>query len=98
MKEQDIKWLATGHVRPEAIVRGKVKSIIEEKQRFYYHRYIYIQTLELQSSTKIITAKKITPLTKDFKLVSFTIGDVIHAYGGWEGNTFLFSQYESEKR
>lgn len=93
-KEHDEKWLAAGKVVHEAIVSGEIKSIIEEKQRFYYHRYIYIQTLQLQTADKIVTAKKMTPITENVRIDSFHKGEIIRVFGIWEGNKFLFSQYE----
>ncbi|MFJ5713435.1 hypothetical protein [Neobacillus sp. NPDC093127] len=98
MKEQDEKWLAVGNVREEAVLTGKIKSIVEDKQRFYYHRYIFVQTINLQTDTKLITAKKVTPIVKDIKIESFSVGKVILVYGSWEGNKFIFNHYEMEKR
>ncbi|WP_026566342.1 hypothetical protein [Bacillus sp. UNC41MFS5] len=98
MKENDSKWANAGNVQHEAILTGEIKSIIEEKQRFYYHRYIHVQSLRLQTETKLITVQKITPLTKDFQKVSFKVGEVIRVYGKWEHNKFLFNEYISEKR
>jgi hypothetical protein len=98
MKEHDRKWIAVGDVHHEAILTGEIKSIEEEKERFYYHRYIYVQTIHLQTATKLITAKKITPLTKNLIKESFTIGDVVRLYGSWGNNKFLFNQYTIEKK
>lgn len=64
MKEHDIKWLATGEVEQEAMLTGEIKSINEEKQRFYYHRYLYVQEIRLQTETKIVKVKKVTPIRK----------------------------------
>jgi DNA helicase TIP49 (TBP-interacting protein) len=98
MKEHDRKWITAGDVRHEAVLTGEIKSIEEEKERFYYHRYIYVQTIQLQTATKLITAKKITPLTKNLIKETFTIGDVIRLYGSWENNKFVFNQYTIEKK
>ncbi|MFK9092299.1 hypothetical protein [Bacillus salipaludis] len=98
MKEQDAKWLAANNVPHEAVLTGEVKSIVGERERFYYHRYIYVQTLTLRTATKLITAKKVTPITKNVKPDSFTVGEVIRVYGSWEGSKFLFNHYEIEKR
>ncbi|PLS06429.1 hypothetical protein [Neobacillus cucumis] len=97
-KEQERKWLEVGEVRQEAVVSGEIKGIVEETQKFYYHRYIYVQTIKLQTSTKVINAIKRTPLTQDRKKDTFTIGETIHLYGSWEGNNFLFNQWVNEKR
>ncbi|MFZ7942175.1 MULTISPECIES: hypothetical protein [Bacillaceae] len=98
MKEQDERWLDVSNVRKESVIIGEIISITEERQRFYYHRYIFVQTLRLQTATKLITAKKVTPMTKNVKNDSFTVGEVILTYGTWEGSQFLFSEYELKKR
>jgi len=98
MKEQDNNWLSVSNIPKESILAGEIKSINEEKQRFYYHRYIYVQTLKLQTATKLITAKKITPITKNIKLNSFVVGEHIRMFGKWEGSTFLFSHYEMDNK
>ncbi|MCM3114063.1 hypothetical protein M3610_02010 [Neobacillus sp. MER 74] len=98
MKENDSKWASAGHVQHEAILIGEIKSIIEEKQRFYYHRYIHVQSLRLQTETKLITVQKITPITKGFQKVSFKVGDTIKVYGMWKDNKFVFNEYVIEKR
>lgn len=98
MKEHDRKWITAGDVSHEAVLTGEIKSIEEEKERFYYHRYIYVQTIQLQTATKLITAKKITPLTKYLIKENFAIGDVIRLCGSWENNKFVFNQYTIEKK
>lgn len=94
MKEQDLKWLNTGSVPQEAVLTGQIKNIVEEKQRFYYHRYIFVQEIKLQTHHKLVVIKKITPLTKNMKIDKFIIGEMIRIYGMWEGSTFIFNQYE----
>ncbi|NRD78754.1 hypothetical protein HPT25_15435 [Bacillus sp. BRMEA1] len=96
MKEYDRKWMEAGNVPKEAFVTGIIKSITEERQRFYYHRHLFIQTLHLQTSTKMITAQKTTPITKNMEKNSFHSGENIHIYGTWKGNIFNFSDYEIE--
>jgi hypothetical protein len=94
MKEQDIKWLATGQVPEEAIVTGEIKSSFDEKQKFYYNRYIYIQELKLQTETKLITVKKLTPITKDIKIEPFQVGEKILVYGRWQDQQFYCAHFE----
>jgi hypothetical protein len=98
MRENDTKWLKAGHVNQEAIIMGEIKDILEEKQRFYYHRYIYVQSLKLQTETKLMTAQKLTPITNNFNKDSFRVGEVIRVYGSWDNNKFLFNEYKVEKR
>jgi hypothetical protein len=94
LKEHDIKWLAAGEVRHEAVLTGEIKDISSEKQRFYYHRYLFVQELKLQTGLKLIKVKKITPIQKNVKIEEFHIGDIIRVYGSWEGSQFLFNNYE----
>lgn len=96
MKEYDQKWLVAGIVRKEAIVVGDIKSITEEKQRFYHQRHLFVQTLKLQSGTKMITAQKVAPMTKNMKKEIFPLGETIRVYGTWKGSVFVFSDYELE--
>ncbi|MEH7177302.1 hypothetical protein [Neobacillus vireti] len=99
MKINDLKWLALAEVKKEAVVMGEIKNIRHEKQRFYYHRYIFVNELLLQTETKSIRAKKITPIRNKMMVdSSFSIGEVIRIYGSWEGNHFHFSEYEVIKR
>lgn len=97
MKEHDKKWLAAGNFPHEAVLTGEVKSIVEEKQRFYYHRYIVIQTLQLQTIDRLVTAKKITPLTENVQMMNFHKGEMIRVFGSWEGSKFVFSYFEAIK-
>jgi hypothetical protein len=95
MKEHEAKWLAAGEVKAEAILSGQIKSIDSEKQRFYYHRFLLIQELKIQTDTQLIKAKKISPLKKESKPDIFIKGDFIRLYGSWQGKYFLISHYEN---
>ncbi|WP_419888578.1 hypothetical protein ACN6MT_25480 [Neobacillus niacini] len=94
MKLNDHKWLELAEVKKEAIATGEIKSISQEKQRFYYHRFILVQELTLQTETKLIKAKKIIPIKNNIKIDTFSIGEVIRIYGSWEGNHFHFNEYQ----
>lgn len=94
MKLNDRKWLALAEIKKEAVATGEIKSISLEKQRFYYHRYILVYELTLQSETKLIRAKKIIPIKSNIETDTFSIGEVIRIYGSWEGNYFHFSEYQ----
>ena len=97
-KEQNRKWLKAGDVRQESVVTGEIIDSTEEKQRFYYDRYVLVQSIKLQSSNRVITALKTTPLTPDAKKDTFTIGETVRLYGSWEKSHFLFTNWEIEKR
>ncbi|MDQ0198467.1 hypothetical protein [Neobacillus ginsengisoli] len=94
MNVQEKKWLAIGNIRKEAVLTGKIKSFTEEKQRFYHNRFIYVQELKLQTVSKQIIVKRMTPVTKNAKIDPFTVGDVIRIYGNWDGNQFHFHDFE----
>jgi hypothetical protein len=93
MKVNDSKWLALAEIKKEAVVTGEIKSITREKQRFYYHRYILVYELTLQTETKLIKAKKIIPIKNNMVIDTFSIGEVIRTYGRWERNHFHFNEY-----
>jgi len=97
-KEQYRKWLQAGEVRQESVVIGEIIDITEEKQRFYYDRYVLVQSIKLQSSNKVITALKTTPLTPDAIKETFTVGETVRLYGSWERSHFLFTKWVIEKR
>jgi hypothetical protein len=94
MKLNDSKWLASAEVAKEAVLTGEIKSFNQEKQRFYYHRYILLYELTLQTETKLIKAKKIIPIRNNFEIDTFSVGEVIRIYGSWEGNHFHFNEYQ----
>lgn len=93
MNENETKWRNLSTIREEAIVTGRVKTISEERQRYYYHRYIYVQELLIQTDSNAIRVKKITPLTKDCKIEPFQAGDDYIFYGQWNEGHFLCNRY-----
>jgi hypothetical protein len=94
MKLNDSKWLASAEVAKEAVLTGEIKSFNQEKQRFYYHRYILLYELTLQTETKLIKAKKLIPIKNNIEIDTFSVGEVIRIYGSWEGNHFHFNEYQ----
>ncbi|NWQ43946.1 hypothetical protein MLOOGBEN_24900 [Bacillus sp. EB106-08-02-XG196] len=94
MKLNDSKWLAAADVAKEAVLTGEIKSINQEKQRFYYHRYILLYELTVQTETKLIKAKKIIPIRNNIEIDTFSVGEVLRIYGSWEGNHFHFNEYQ----
>lgn len=85
-KENEMKWLQTGTAKEEAAVFGEVLSVIKEKQRFYYHRYIIVQELAIRTESGTIKAKVITPLMKDARINDYRTGQILRVYGSWEKN------------
>lgn len=91
------KWLSAGNVFKEAVITGEIISITEEKERFYYEHFIFIQTLNLRAGPKIVQARKITPMTETMCKHSFAAGQMIRVYGTWRGKRFIFQDYEITK-
>ncbi|WP_026574761.1 hypothetical protein [Bacillus sp. UNC438CL73TsuS30] len=98
MKVQDTKWLSLENIPQEAVAVGEIKSIYEEKQRYYYHRYIFVQEIKLQTKSAQITVKKMTPLTKTTKIETFKVGEFLKVYGCWESSQLVFSHFERIKK
>ncbi|OIK14067.1 hypothetical protein BIV60_13210 [Bacillus sp. MUM 116] len=94
MREQDVKWRALANIPQEAILIGQIKNINEEKQRFYYHRYIYVQEFKLQTETRQVIVKKLTPITKAAVIEKFTVGEFLKVFGTWEGTHFIINHFE----
>ncbi len=92
MKEQDRKWLKAGVVPEEAVFVGEIKEITNEKQRFYYNRYLFVQELKLQTETRRLTVKKVTPITKPFAPETFQVGEKVSVFGGFRGDQFYINQ------
>jgi hypothetical protein len=68
-----------------------------EKQRFYYHRYLYVQEIKLQTDSKLVKVRKVTPIRKNIEIEPFTIGEVIRIYGSFIGSNFHFKHFERLK-
>ncbi|MDP4085696.1 MAG: hypothetical protein Q8934_13915 [Bacillota bacterium] len=97
MRAQDSKWRATGQVVQEAMVTGEIRSISFEKQKFYYHRYIYVQEFKVQTESKLITVKKEIAYTKNMFIEPYTPGEIIRAYGQWKDQQFYCGMIEKLK-
>lgn len=98
MKENDRIWLNFATLQEEAILSGTVLQILESKRRFYYHRYIHVIDLQLQTETKTISVKRITPYTKQTESVSLKVGDNVKLFGSWKENEFRFLRFEIIKK
>ncbi|MDZ5470666.1 hypothetical protein SM124_02770 [Bacillus sp. 31A1R] len=97
MKIQNDKWLKSGEVKEEAMVIGTVESIYEERTKYYYHRYILITEIKLKTEFKMLTVKKITPLTNLTLPIPISVGDKVRLYGDWKEHYFQFNRYEIER-
>ncbi|MHC0037293.1 hypothetical protein [Pseudoneobacillus sp. C159] len=97
IKENEQKWLNLNEIVEEAILNGKIIQIDEYKKRFYYHRYIRVIDIKLQTETKILNVKRITPYIKPIESVPLRTGDNVKLYGNWKENEFHFLRFEPIK-
>jgi hypothetical protein len=94
MKENEIKWLNLTNVCEEAIVSGKIIHLYKTRKRFYYHRFIDVINIQLQTETKLIHVKRVTPTTKQKESLDLEIGDRVTLYGNWQENEFQFLRFD----
>jgi hypothetical protein len=94
IKENEQNWLNLTNIVEEAIVSGKIIQIDETRKRFYYHRYIDVIYIQLQTDTKMIYVKRITPAIKQKDSITLKIGDHVRLYGNWQENEFQFLRFD----
>ncbi|WP_226087307.1 hypothetical protein [Mesobacillus sp. S13] len=82
------EWIQLENIPEEAIVSGKIIEVTEYKERFYYHRYNYIIVLKINTGSKELTVKKVTPLRKGAIPPLYTEGEMVHLYGNWKQGFF----------
>ncbi|MDP4169264.1 MAG: hypothetical protein Q8906_01565 [Bacillota bacterium] len=89
MKDHEVKWKNIGKVKEEAVITGKIKTISEEKQRFYYNRYIVVQEMQVQTERKLVRVKKMAPYTNNAEVNEYHIGERFRFYGSWNDQYFI---------
>ncbi|RFU71146.1 hypothetical protein D0469_04200 [Peribacillus saganii] len=97
MREQDAKWLSIGKVPEEAIVSGEIVSISIEKEKYYYHRYVYNQHIILQTKTGNIHLIKKQPAKQKMSELTFQKQERITAFGTWENRKFLVNRIQHDR-
>lgn len=96
IKENENKWLALNDLQEEAILTGTIIQLVESKKRFYYHRYIHVFDILLQTETKSFQVKRVTPYIKQKTTLNLNVGDRVRLYGNWQENEFRFLRYDVE--
>jgi hypothetical protein len=94
IKENEHKWINLTNIHEEAIVSGKIVQLDETRKRFYYHRFIDVINIQLQTETKIIQVKRVTPSIKQKEPINLKIGNNVRLYGNWQENEFRFLRYD----
>lgn len=95
MNRQKEKWLQLENIMEEAIVVGVIKEIREERQRFYYHYYVLVTDLVVQTVHKSVRVRRMIPLYKKVQPVyHYQIGDTVQIFGNWKEDVFLFNRIE----
>jgi hypothetical protein len=97
LKQNDQKWLGLNEITEEAVLNGTILQIHEHKKRFYYHRYIHVVEIKLQTETKTLNVKRIIPYIKPIEPVPLKTGDQVKLYGNWKENDFHFLRYSKNK-
>lgn len=92
MQENYQEWVSLENIPEEAIISGKIVEVHEHKERFYYHRFNHITVLKINTGSKEITVKKITPLRNSAVPASFKKGEMVHLYGSWKQGDFLINR------
>jgi hypothetical protein len=93
-KEHEIKWREAGFAKEEAIVSGTIISFSQEKQRFYYHRYLLVQEMMVRTTTGSVKVRIQIPLIKDAAIKQFSIGEQVKIYGSWQDRWFHANRVE----
>ncbi|PLS16560.1 hypothetical protein CVD28_15870 [Bacillus sp. M6-12] len=96
MREQEAKWHAVGNIREEAAVSGEIVSITSEKEKYYYHRYIYNQHIILRTKSGNIHLIKKEPAKQKVPQLPFHEQQRIMAFGTWENSRFLVNRIQHE--
>ncbi|MFS0861358.1 hypothetical protein [Fredinandcohnia sp. 179-A 10B2 NHS] len=92
-KKFEENWEALENIKEEAIINGRVINKSEEKQRFYYHKFIYVTELKVKTPTTTVNAKCILPVKEDFTAPTINVGDEIKCIGEWKEDSFRFIHY-----
>jgi hypothetical protein len=94
LKENEEKWINLTRLKEEALVSGQIIQINKTKKRFYYHRYVEVVQIKLQTETRIIQVKRVIPFTNETDKFNLGIGDRVRLYGNWGEDEFRFLRYE----
>lgn len=95
MKKQKEKWMQLENIVEEAIVVGVIKEIHEERQRFYYHYYVLVTDLVVQTEHKSLRVSRMIPLYKNVQpFFHYQMGDKVRLYGNWKEDIFRFTRLE----
>lgn len=97
MKEHKEGWLQLENVLEESIIVGTIKEIKVEKQRYYYHLYIQVVELVLQTDNQTLRVQRILPHQKSERTFNFEVGDYVRLYGNWKEDKFRFKRIEVKK-
>lgn len=88
------KWKNLDHVYEEAVITGEITQINEERQRFYYHRYVHSVQITLKTTNGQIDAKKFIPIKTGYQIPEVHIGEFVRVYGNWENRQFQISRIQ----
>jgi hypothetical protein len=92
IKQHDERWMEQSSILEEALIHGKVVEVHGHKERFYYHRFNHVLTLKIQSGNKMLSVRKVTPLTRSTSIPEVKVGETVTLYGNWKTGSFSISR------
>lgn len=92
------QWTKLDDVHEEAIVAGEIIHISEEKQRFYYHRYVHHLQITVKTTSGTVVVKKLTPIKAGYQIPNIKKGDIVRIFGNWENREFHVARIEKDTK
>lgn len=97
MKDHKEQWLQLDNVTEESILSGIIKDIREEKQRFYYHYFMQVIEITLQTEFKQVKARKVSPYKKGMAPFHVNINEHVRLFGKYEKEYFIINRVEKDE-
>ncbi|WNS77051.1 hypothetical protein RRV45_08720 [Bacillus sp. DTU_2020_1000418_1_SI_GHA_SEK_038] len=94
MRESHEKWLKLKNTPEEAIISGTIVNLNESRQRFSYHRFVYVIDIKIKSEYSYWDVKRLIPMDKEAEIPHLKKGGKIRVYGNWKEDYFLVNRIE----
>lgn len=94
LRESHQKWIQLKNVPEEAMITGRISNVNVSKQRFSYHRFVYVIDIKIQADHSRWDVKKMIPIDGNVQLPQLHQGENVRVYGNWKEDFFLVSRIE----
>lgn len=94
LRESNEKWLKLKNVSEEAVISGTIVNYNESRQRFSYHRFVYVIDIKIKSEHSYRDVRKMIPIDRETEIPQLHKGDIIRVYGNWKEDYFLVNRIE----